>query len=303
METKTAYERMVVAPLPERTDSYTPIAHGLIDQKTREVLMEMNFKITATYYRSSTDGLVAQAEYHLEYGNDSEMGLMVAWQNSYNKAVSFKYAVGAHVFVCANGCVAGDLGAYRRKHTGSADHESLEIIKTYLLGAKRIFDKLVKDKEHLKQINLNQRKMAELMGRMFIEKELVTSTQLNIMKREFEKPTHDYGVPTCNAWNLYNLATYAFKEDNPKNWMKRHVDLHEFFHEQFKDVPTEEYIPMEIPYVETPSLHIEGPEKDFVMVEVPVEEDLILEEGNPFVEDEVLPIEPPSDVMDILDLF
>ncbi len=248
METLSAWERMTVAPLPERTESYTPIAHGIIDLKTKEVLKSMDFKISNTYYRTSSDGLVAQAEYHLEYGNDPEMGLMVAWQNSYNKAVSFKYAVGAHVYVCANGCVAGDLGAYRRKHTGTADYESLEIIKTYLLAAKSIFDRLIKDKEHLKQINLSPRKMAELMGRMYIEKEIITSTQLNIMKREFEQPTHDYGVPVCNAWNLYNITTFAFKQENPKNWMKRHIDLHNFFNDEFKDVPTEEYIPMEIPY-------------------------------------------------------
>jgi hypothetical protein len=114
MQEMSAMERLFSAPLPERTESYTPIAHKVIDDKTREILKDMGFKLVSTKYNSSTDGLLGQCQYNIEYGSDTEMGLMVAWQNSYNKLVSFKYAVGAHVMVCSNGCVAGDLGAYKR---------------------------------------------------------------------------------------------------------------------------------------------------------------------------------------------
>jgi hypothetical protein len=262
METMTAQERLFSASLPEKTDSYTPIAHKTIDDTTRQVLKEMGFGISKVHYRSSTDGMVGQAEYHLNYGDDPEMGLMVAWQNSYNKLVSFKYAVGAHVFVCANGCVSGDLGAYRRKHTGSADEDAYNMIRTYLYGAKQIFDKLVADREHLKKIELTPTRMAELMGRMFIEKEIISSTQINIMKRELDKPTYDYGVPVNNAWSLYNFATHAFKEDSPRNWMKRHVDLHNFFAETF-NIESEEFIPQNPP-VEQPSLFVTEAFETFV---------------------------------------
>lgn len=292
METLTAWERMQKASLPERTESYTPIAHATVDTNTRTILNQMGFSVSKIHYRSSTDGLVGQAEYHLNFGNDPEMGLMVAWQNSYNKAVSFKYAVGAHVFICSNGCVGGDLGAYRRKHTGTADVESMEIMRTYLYGAKGIFEKLIEDREHLKKIDLHPSDMAALMGRMFIHDEIITSTQINIMKREMQDPTYDYGVPKHNAWSLYNYATHAFKEDNPKNWMKRHVDLHKFFSENFGMIPTgtEEFLPQEIPFAESP--FIEGPEKAFEMIEVEVEE--------PQVE---IPKERSSELSDLLDLF
>lgn len=292
MEMLSAFERMTKAALPERTESYTPISHSTIDENTKLILKQMGFSISNIHYRSSLDGLVGQAEYHLNFGNDPEMGLMVAWQNSYNKAVSFKYAVGAHVFVCANGCVGGDLGAYRRKHTGSADIESSEIMRTYLYGAKGIFEKLIYDREYLKKINLEPSEMAAIMGRMFIHNEIITSTQINIMKRELQNPTYDYGVPKHNAWALYNFATHAFKEDTPKNWMKRHVDLHKFFSENFGIIPTptEEFIPQEIPFVESP--FIEGPEKDFEMIEVEVEEP-----QQPSIQ------EPSDELLDLLDLF
>lgn len=237
MENLTAQERLFAAPLPEKTDSYTPISHKVIDENTRIILADMGFKLTTTKYNSSTDGMLGQCQYNIEYGNDPDMGLMVAWQNSYNKLVSFKYAVGAHVMVCSNGCVSGDLGAYKRKHTGTADHEAFEIIKNYLYSAKSIFEQLVDDKEHLKKIELTPTRMAELMGKMFIEKEIITSTQINIMKRELYEPSYDYGVPITTAWGLYNMATHAFKEDSPRSWMKRHIDLHGFFNDEFTMAP------------------------------------------------------------------
>lgn len=229
----SAREILLKAPLPERTDTYTPIAHGQIMDQTQSSLQKLGFKVTHTHYRAAMDGNLGQAEYHLQYGNDPEMGLMVAWQNSYNKMASFKYAIGAHVFVCANGMVAGDLGAYKRKHTGEADHESVGMIETYLQDARVIFDRLVADREILKEKELNLRKMAELMGRMYVDEQIVNSTQLNIMKRELENPSYHYGVPVCNAWTLYNFATHAFKEDSPRNWLKRHKDLHSFFAKEY----------------------------------------------------------------------
>jgi hypothetical protein len=299
MDSLTAIERLYATPLPERTDSYTPISHRVIDEKSRETLKSLGFTMSKSFYRSSGDGLVGQAEYHINYGNDPEMGLMVAWQNSYNKAVSFKYAVGAHVFVCANGCVAGDLGAYRRKHTGTADVEAFEQMRVYLYGAKQIFDKLVADKEHLKKINITPTKTAELMGRMFIEKEIITSTQINIMKRELDKPTYDYGVPIHNAWSLYNFATHAFREDTPKNWMKRHIDLHDFFSEEF-GIFTEKFVPT----VEQPQL-FEGPKDNPDTSLDPLDTPFIpAEDPNPVVvdadTDEVI---PSDELIDLLDQF
>lgn len=245
----SAKDILLKASLPQRTETYTPIAHGKIMQQTEGSLQRLGFNITHTRYRAAMDGNLGQAEYHLQYGNDPEMGLMVAWQNSYNKMASFKYAIGAHVFVCANGMVAGDLGAYKRKHTGEADHESVGMIETYLTDAKVIFNRLIEDRELLKEKTLNLRQMAELMGRLYVDEQIVNSTQLNIMKRELENPSYHYGVPVCNAWSLYNFATHAFKEDTPRNWLKRHADLHTFFGKEFgiATEPTAE--PMEQPMV------------------------------------------------------
>jgi len=234
MDSLEARDILLSAALPEKTDRYTPIAHSVIDVMTRNILYDMGFEIKSTTYNSTNDGQVGQCKYSLNFGDDPDMGLMVAWQNSYNKTISFKYAVGTYVFICDNGAVAGDVGAYKRKHTGTADLEAFTIIRNYLRDAKSIYERLIADKKQLMAISLTPQEMAGYMGLMFIHDEIITSTQLNIMKREYENPTYDYGVPKCNAWSLYNYATYAFKEDSPRTWMKRHIDLHNFFSRHFE---------------------------------------------------------------------
>lgn len=229
----TALYKLMNAPVPQKTDSYTPIAHATIIKNTANSLQANGFKTKNIRYRSSTDGLIGSGEYHLQYGEDPEMGLMLAWQNSYNKQITFKYAIGAHVFVCANGMVAGDLASYRRKHTGTADADALEYINQYIKDASKIFTTLIEDREMLKKHELNLRQTSEMMGRMFLFNQIITSTQLNIIKRELDSPTYDYGVGPLNAWAIYNYATHAFKEDNPKSWIKRHTDLHKFFRMEF----------------------------------------------------------------------
>jgi len=229
----TAYYQLMNAPLPEKTGRYTPIAHPRVIGYITEMLDKQGFKIKKSTYRSAAEGLIGQGEYHLEYGNDPEMGLMLAWQNSYNKQVSFKYAIGAHVFVCANGVVCGDLASYKRRHTGTADSDALEYIETYIKQAKEIFERLVHDREELKKHTLGWKDVAEMVGRMYLYDQIITSTQLNIMKREMDNPTYSYGVEPMNAWSIYNYATHAFKEDSPRNWINRHIDLHNFFSKEF----------------------------------------------------------------------
>lgn len=253
MKEMDARERMFTAPLPEKTESYTPISHKVIDDNTRAILKDMGFHITSSRYNSSADGTIGQCQYNIEYGDDPDLGLMVAWQNSYNKLVSFKYAIGAHVMVCANGMVAGDLGAYRRKHTGTADVEAISTIKDYLKNAKNIFDNLKADKDVLKTIQLSPSDMAAIMGKMFIMNDVITSTQINIMKRELHNPTYKYDGGDHTAWALYNHATHAFKEDSPRSWMARHVNLHEFFAQYFSlEKPKPRFEQLPLPFEQQP---------------------------------------------------
>lgn len=82
----------------ESTNTYTAITHKDIIDKTRDLLSKHNINIVSEIYHHCNDGQIAQGKYLLGVQN-SDYGLELAWQNSTNKQVSFKYAVGNQTFV------------------------------------------------------------------------------------------------------------------------------------------------------------------------------------------------------------
>lgn len=220
-------------PLPLKTDSYSPVPHKSVIEMTLEQIDKAGLKVNTERYTVAKDGKQALGFYHIEGFGDSEMGLELAWNNSYDKSMSLKWAIGGKVFICTNGCVSGDIGAFKRKHTGSVLDEYTEAVKRYIGDAEMHFEKLLSDKELLKEITVSKRSAAEMIGRMYVEKDIVTSTQLNIIKRELIKPSYDYKAPG-SMWELYNHCTVALKEAHPLHNMRQHMDVHNFFTKENK---------------------------------------------------------------------
>jgi hypothetical protein len=221
------------AVLPNHGKRYTVIPHGYIIDETRKELANAGFQINQELYKTSLDGQVAQGVYHLNYGNDPDMGLMFAWSNSYNKQMKFKCAVGAQVFICMNGVVSGDLGSYNRKHTGSALNDVTISLSNQISRAKEYYDNLVADKEMLKQVNLTSSEAGSVVGKLFIDQEILTLTQVGMIKREMDAPTHQYNAAPNSAWTLYNHITLALKDSHPMTYLSDHQKLHNFFVNEF----------------------------------------------------------------------
>ena len=85
--TLTTQDYLTNAPLPEATDSYTVIPHGMIIQNTKDILTKKGFEIERELYRCNPGAQVAQGIYHIKYGNDPDMSMMFAWSNSYDKSM------------------------------------------------------------------------------------------------------------------------------------------------------------------------------------------------------------------------
>jgi hypothetical protein len=221
------------APLPNHGGRYAVVSHGDVINSVKTRLGNALFSITKEEYRMTTDGQVAQGIYHLAYANDPDMGMMFAWSNSYNKTMRFKCAVGAYVFICANGVVRGDLGSYSRKHSGTALQDVIAQIDNQIAHAREHYDVLVHDKEMLKNTILTPRLKGKILGELFANDEILTLTQVGIVKREMDKPTHNYNSDVNSAWTMYNHITLALKESHPSSYMKDHQRVHGYFVDAF----------------------------------------------------------------------
>jgi hypothetical protein len=217
------------APLPNHGGRYAVVSHGDVIDNALNQISKAGFTIKNTQYRMSNDGNVAQGVYHLDYANDPDMGMMFAWSNSYNKTMRFKCAVGAYVFICSNGVVRGDMGSYSRKHSGTALQDVVDQINHQISHAKEHYDVLLHDKQLLKNVILTPRDKGRILGELFANDEILTLTQVGIVKREIDKPTHNYNSSADSAWTMYNHITLALKESHPSSFMKDHQRVHGYF--------------------------------------------------------------------------
>lgn len=228
----TTKEILMSTPIPQKTQSYSPIPHASVINMTMEQIDKSGLKVTEERYISAADGRKAMGFYRMSGIEDSEMGIQLIWHNSYDKSMSLKWAIGGKVFVCKNGMVSGDIGSFKRKHTGEALLDYEDAVRTYVGQAGDMFQKLVLDKERMKEIEITKRTSAELLGRMFLEEGIIQATQLNIIKRELDNPSFNYNSEGT-LWQLYNHCTVALKEAHPQFHITQHMDLHNFVKAEF----------------------------------------------------------------------
>jgi hypothetical protein len=218
---------LISVPLPDHGDSYTVISHESVINHVYYELAAAGFGIVSEEYRATADGNIAQGIHVLQYNSDPELSMMFAWTNSYNKQVRFKCGVGAYVNHIGTTMVCGDMGSWARKHTGTADEETVATIREQVTNAKMYYAQLVADKNLMKDIKMNKRKQAQLLGILFAEYQILTTEQASIVRSQMDKPSHVF-EDSSSLWAFYNYVTIALQSSHPKTWMEDQRVLHYF---------------------------------------------------------------------------
>ena len=236
-------------PLPVHADTYTVISHENVMDYTKTALINAGFTIEKEEYRATTDGQIAQGVYRLHYGTDQELSMMLAWTNSYNKQVRFKCGVGAYINTNGTVMVCGEMGNWARKHTGTADTETIATITDQVTNAHMYYNQLVSDKNVMQTITMTKRKQAQLLGILFAEYQILTTEQASIVRQQMDKPSYVF-ADNNSLWAFYNYVTLALQQSHPKTWMEDQRILHYFINSvnnfpvcsQPAQVPVEEVI-------------------------------------------------------------
>ena len=229
-QNETTKRLLLDAPIPRQTRTYKPISHSQLIDLTSESIYEAGFELDTEVYSSAREGMVANGKFTIKNVADKEMQLQIGWQNSYDKSLSLKFAIGTKIFICSNGMVVGDYGTFKKKHQGEIQTFTPNAITEYIKRAGDMFTKMQQEREVMKTVKVDKRIQAELIGRMIIEEQFIESTQLNIIRKELDNPTHNYDAPD-SLWELYQFTTFSMKEVHPSLWMNNHIEAHTFFTE------------------------------------------------------------------------
>jgi hypothetical protein len=223
-------------PLPDHGKSYTVVSHKEVIENTKKLLEDSGFTIRRELYRANMNAQVAQGVYHIypsqsindNIVNENELGMMFAWTNSYDKSTKFQCAIGAYVMVCSNGMMCGDMMNFKRKHTGSAGHDIVMQLSNQIKNGEKHYTRILNDRDSLKNVTLTNREQSELLGRLFADDEIITSSQVSIIKKEMKKPSFNYDCLDDNAWAFYNHVTHSLKVSPPRDWMQDSQNFHDF---------------------------------------------------------------------------
>ena len=218
---------LVSVPLPNHGATYTVISHQSVMDYVYTELAAAGFSVVSEEYRCTADGQIAHGIYKLNFNSDPELSMMFAWTNSYNKQVRFKCGVGGYINLTGTTMVCGDMGSWARKHTGTADEETIKTIQDQIANAHMYYNQLCADKESMKGITLNKRKQAQLLGILFAEYQILTTEQASIVRQQMDRPSHVY-VDSNSLWAFYNFVTIALQHSHPKTWMEDQRVLHYF---------------------------------------------------------------------------
>ena len=218
---------LVSVALPNHAATYTVISHQSVIDYVYTELATAGFSILDEEFRCTADGQIAQGIHKLSFNSDPELSMMFVWTNSYNKQVRFKCGVGAYINLTGTTMVCGDMGNWARKHTGTADEETIKTIQEQIANAHMYYNQLAADKELMKTVILNKRRQAQMLGILFAEYQILTTEQASMIRSQMDRPSHVF-TDSNSLWAFYSYVTIALQHSHPKTWMEDQRVLHYF---------------------------------------------------------------------------
>ena len=225
MQRITTLDELSRVPLPLQTDTYTPVAHRDFIELVTNISGDFGFSMRESSYLSNSDGKVAIAKLSFIDPNDGEMDYQVGLLNSYNKTKAATIGIGSVVLICSNGMLSAEH-ALKRKHTSLVWNDLIDMVNDSIRVLAEQHRRNIEAREMLKSVNISLTDYSEIVGRMFIEEEIITVNQLSLIKKERLNSSSPFREN--NLWSLYNHTTQALKTAHPANYIEQHVNVHEF---------------------------------------------------------------------------
>lgn len=218
-------QQILQVPIPKKTDSYSPVPHKDVIEEIQENLDKLGLSVKSKGYRTNKKGTQVVGNFDVGASHDL-FDFRLAFRNSYDKSMSLAFVAGVSVMICSNGMIVGDT-KFVRKHTGSVLKEMRQRVGDAIKDFHSVMHQAGQDAYSMNKIDLDDTAVAELCGRFFMEQEIITSSQLNIIKDELKSPSFE-DFEDQNLWSLYNHTTYALKKTHPTKYLDKHQDLHQF---------------------------------------------------------------------------
>ncbi len=229
MEWSVTKQEIIDTPLPTHQGRYGVIPHELFLNTVADKITSRGYGIIDERYLTNKNNQRLSGVYTLGGYDDIDITPSVYFINSYDKSKIASIRIGSTVLVCKNGMLSGK--SYSRKHIGAKAYEdfSNKIDK----GLDRLdedFKSLVLNKNEMKSLTITKNTIHKLVSDMFLEEDLITATQISILKRELKESKH---FKDDSVWSFYNNVTESFKSNSASNYNSQLSKFHGYMSDYF----------------------------------------------------------------------
>lgn len=225
------FEDVAAVPLPEATDTYTPVGNGdlirLIEDRAKAVLKvePENLQLGLSRKDQQMFGVMTLGT------GDAEKSPVFGFRNSYDKTLPVGLCSGSQVFVCDNLCFVGSSYMQMRRHSSHVWQDLQPMIDEALVSVQDVFEQFQKQTQAMKdqEVTLDQgfSHIGIARGRG-----LITPRQESVAIQDWITPRHEE-FSDRNAWSLYNCFTEGLKKGSAGGSISRHTVIHDFFSDRF----------------------------------------------------------------------
>lgn len=231
--------QLLAVPAPQPTNTYAPISHSEIHNAILAEVKDNAFDIRDISVKTKNGrncivmyGLLDK----LSSNANPEIGIRVGFKNSYDRSMSFGFALGSEVFICSNGMVSGEYTIKKQHRMKDVNLYALDLIHQYFGQVRDEHERNIIFASKLKDIDVTEKLAAEIVGELFINNKIISQGQLRKMTNEMyssDKFRTFENNKNITAWDLYNHGTEALKTAANINLFNRHVAYNDYFREKF----------------------------------------------------------------------
>lgn len=207
---KVSRDTLSTINTPAATDSFQPIPHHDLVDRTRSAIDLAGLTIIAEEHALSRDGQRYFGGLALT-GADISGGdrqIVLGLRNAHDKSFAASICVGNRMLVCDNLCFSSDVKLARR-HTTNIMLDVPRILSDAIGRITSHWDDMGKRIESYQQTEINRDRAADLIIDL-VDAKAFPSSKIYSAVQEFRNPRHDE-FKGGTLWSLYNSITENLK--------------------------------------------------------------------------------------------
>ena len=224
--------------------------HGVIIDEITDQLTKKGYTIYDTEYRGSTNLNVVHGVFYLGKGSDPNMGKAFTFSNNYEAPNEFVCSSAAYEMSTLMIMIPSYLERTPAK-TKFLVSEGMNRIVDHTSLIRAGYDELIKWKETLINTGISAREQATIIGRLYAQYNLLTLTQIGMVKKEIEAARVRTKISAITAWEMYQNIQVALMDTHPRTIIESFSTLQDYFMKELNAAP-EDFISKQTEEAENP---------------------------------------------------